>query len=101
MKALLAGLALALLSHLAVAQTIPTTSTDAPGGIQRAPGPTPDDPMAAKFIAVDPAAVSFVEEYNARVEAFYNKMTTYYTVVDGYCVATPMTERLFLWINRR
>lgn len=57
--------------------------------------------MPAKLIAVDPEAASFVAEYNARIEAFYNEMTTHYTVVNGYCIATPMTRKLFFLINRR
>ena len=87
-------------SCLTVAQTAPMISLNSAGGVQ--PGPaTPDDPLPAKLIAVDPEAASFVAEYNARIEAFYNEMTTYYTVVNGYCIATPMTRKLFFLINRR
>ncbi|WP_247308936.1 hypothetical protein [Ralstonia pseudosolanacearum] len=96
------GLAAVLLavSGLTVAQTVPAIPSNSVGGVQ--PGPaTPDDPLPAKLIAVDPEAASFVAEYNARVEAFYNEMTTYYTVVDGYCVATPMTRKLFFLITKR
>ena len=87
-------------SNLAAAQLVSSIASNSAGGVQ--PGPaTPDDPLPAKLIAVDPAATSFVEEYNARIEAFYNEMTTYYTVVKGYCIATPMTRKLFYLINRR
>lgn len=87
-------------SGLAAAQTIPAISSNSESAVQ--PGPTtPDDPLPAKLIAVDPEAASFVAEYNARIEAFYNEMTTNYTVVDGYCVATPMTRKLFFLINKR
>lgn len=87
-------------SGLAGAQAVPAIPTNSEGGVQRGPA-TPDDPLPAKLIAVDPEAASFVAEYNARIEAFYNEMTTYYTVVNGYCVATPMTRKLFFLINRR
>ena len=87
-------------SGLTVAQTVPTIPSYPEGDVQ--PGPaTPDDPLPAKLIAVAPGAASFVAEYNARIEAFYNEMTTYYTVVDGYCVATPMTRKLFFLITKR
>lgn len=87
-------------SNLAAAQLVSSIASNSAGGVQ--PGPaTPDDPLPAKLIAVDPEAASFVAEYNARIEAFYNEMTTYYTVVKGYCIATPMTRKLFYLINRR
>lgn len=87
-------------SGLTAAQTVSTILSSTEGGVQ--PGPvTPDDPLPAKLIAVDPGAASFVAEYNATIEAFYNEMTTYYTVVDGYCVAIPMTRRLFFLITKR
>lgn len=98
-KTTLAAILLAI-SGMTVGQTVPTISPNSEGGVQ--PGPvTPDDPLPAKLIAVDPRAASFVAEYNARIEAFYNEMTTYYTVVDGYCVATPMTRKLFFLITKR
>lgn len=91
---------LLVISGMAVGQTVPTISSNSEGGVQ--PGPvTPDDPLPAKLIAVDPGAASFVAEYNARIEAFYNEMTTYYTVVNGYCIATPMTRKLFFLITKR
>ena len=97
-KAALAAVLLAV-SGLTVAQADPSISNPE-GGVQ--PGPfSPDDPLPAKLIAVDPEAASFVAEYNARIEAFYNEMTTYYTVVNGYCIATHMTRKLFFLINRR
>lgn len=87
-------------SNLAAAQPVSSISSNSEGGVQ--PGPaTPDDPLPAKLIAVDPEAASFVAEYNARIEAFYNEMTTHYTVVNGFCIATPMTRKLFYLINRR
>lgn len=87
-------------SNLAAAQPAVSMPSNSEGGVQ--PGPaTPDDPLPAKLIAVGPEAASFVAEYNARIEAFYNEMTTYYTVVNGYCIATPMTRKLFYLINRR
>lgn len=96
-KAALATVLLAA-TGLTVAQTAPTIPPNSGGGVQ--PGPaTPDDPLPAKLIAV--GRESFVAEYNARIEAFYNEMTTYYTVVNGYCIATPMTRKLFSLINRR
>ena len=98
-KTALAAVLLAV-SGLTVAQAVPSIPSNPEGGVQ--PGPfTPDDPLPAKLIAVDPEAASFVAEYNARIEAFYNEMTTYYTVVNGYCIATPMTRKLFFLINRR
>lgn len=91
---------LLVISGLTVAQTVPTIPSYPEGDVQ--PGPaTPDDPLPAKLIAVDPGAASFAAEYNARIEAFYNEMTTYYTVVDGYCVAIPMTRKLFFLITKR
>ncbi len=92
---------LLVLSSLAVAQTSPAVPSSAEGGVQRVPGPTPDDPLGGKLIAVDPGAASVVEEWNANLDALYNKPTTYYQVVNGYCVAIPMTNRLFFWITRR
>ncbi len=87
-------------SGLTVAQAVPTIPSYPEGDVQ--PGPvTPDDPLPAKLIAVDPGAASFVAEYNTRIEAFYNEMTTYHTVVDGYCVAIPMTRKLFFLIAKR
>ncbi|SFO86692.1 hypothetical protein [Ralstonia sp. NFACC01] len=97
-----AAIAAAILvaSNLAAAQHGLSIPSNSEGGVQ--PGPaTPDDPLPAKLIAVDPEAASFVAEYNARIEAFYNEMTTNYTVVNGYCIATPMTRKLFFLINRR
>ncbi|MCP1174505.1 hypothetical protein [Ralstonia chuxiongensis] len=87
-------------SGLPVAQTVPAIPSNTEGGVQRGPA-TPDDPLPSKLIAVDPKEAPFVAEYNARIEAFYNEMTTNYTVVDGYCVATPMTRKLFFLINKR
>ncbi|MCD9228632.1 hypothetical protein ACPPTR_09045 [Ralstonia pseudosolanacearum] len=87
-------------SGVAVAQTVPAIPSNFAGGVQ--PGPvTPDDPLPAKLIAVDPKEASFVAEYNAKIEAFYNEMTTYYTVINGYCIATPMTRKVFFLITRR
>ncbi|AOJ61242.1 hypothetical protein WJ32_01390 [Burkholderia ubonensis] len=83
-----------------MAQTIPEIMSST-SGVQRAPGPTPDDPLAAKLIAIDPSVASFVESYNAELEAFYNRPTTYLQVINGYCVAAPMTERQFFSLTRR
>lgn len=100
MRTLICGCLLAIAPSLVMAQTVPG-SLSGSGETQRAPGPTPDDPMAAKLIATGPDAASFVDSYNARLDAFYNRPTTYLQVINGYCVATPMTERQFLLITRR
>ncbi|MGS1070549.1 hypothetical protein [Burkholderia glumae] len=94
------SLLLLVASTLVMAQMVPVI-TSGTGGVQRAPGPTPDDPLAAKLIAMNPTEASFVETYNANIEAFYNRPTTYYQVIGGYCVAAPMTERQFLSLTRR
>ena len=99
MKKVTCACLLAAASASALAQPIPAI-TESTAGVQRAPGPTPDDPLAAKLIAIDPAQVSFVETYNANIEAFYDRPTTYYQVIGGYCVPAPMTERQFFSLNR-
>lgn len=91
---------LAAASPLVMAQTVPEIMSDT-SGIQRAPGPTPDDPLGAKLIAIDPAQTAFVETYNANVEALYNRPTVYLQVINGFCVPTPMTQRQFFSLTRR
>lgn len=100
MKTVLACLALLAVSPLALAQSIPAI-TESTAVIQRPPGPTPDDPLAAKLIAIDPAQAAFVETYNANVEALYNRPTLYLQVINGFCVATSMTQRQFFSLTRR
>jgi hypothetical protein len=84
----------------ALAQSIPAI-TESTEGVQRAPGPTPADPLAAKLIAIDPAQAAFVETYNADIEALYNRPTVYLQVINGFCVPTPMTQRQFFSLTRR
>ena len=100
MRKVICACMLAAASPLVMAQTA-SEIISGTSGVQRAPGPTPDDPLAAKLIAIDPAQASFVETYNASIEALYNRPTTYYQVIGGYCVPAPMTERQFLSLTRR
>lgn len=100
MRKVICSLLLLVASTLVMAQMVPG-SMSGTSGVQGAPGPTPDDPLAAKLIAINPTEASFVETYNANIEAFYNRPTTYYQVIGGYCVPAPMTERQFLSLTRR
>ncbi|MDH6149700.1 hypothetical protein OKW46_003625 [Paraburkholderia sp. WSM4179] len=100
MRKVICACMLAAASPLVMAQTA-SEIISGTSGVQRAPGSTPDDPLAAKLIAIDPAQASFVETYNASIEALYNRPTTYYQVIGGYCVPAPMTERQFFSLTRR
>ncbi|WP_321922974.1 hypothetical protein [Paraburkholderia guartelaensis] len=100
MRRVICACMLAAASPLVMAQTFPEI-TPGTSGVQRAPGPTSDDPLAIKLIAIDPAQASFVETWNANIEAAYNRPTTYYQVIGGYCVPAPMTERQFFSLTRR
>lgn len=100
MRKVIFSLPLLVASTLVMAQTV-TEIISGTSGVQRAPEPTPDDPLAAKLIAINPTEASFVETYNANIDAFYNQPTTYYQVIDGYCVPSPMTQRQFFSLTRR